>query len=336
PEEGSDVFQGLGARALFIAGTHRCANPNTPSGCSGTTNSCGGGSIAVRISDAPHFTGNFMYAGHGAALQMAPQPISLNLHGNSSEPVDVTLSDGTRVAGADTDLVQQLRGALLARSVNVGSCNWPPDGLTGQNLCGTTNAQGRLSNGSLEACTINAERASGLFLHIEHHQLILTPGGKNKLSGARRVGEPARASVPSGHDGTCTTLAARLPWLACQGCTNFPFPRGWYRYSRATCAHFAHVSLIFGGWYKTLCTNPHVVQADLIRSISFSPDLVSSQPSRALVIRRPAASAFSARTTRVWSGSPALVSQPSWRARSRDERRGLSSIERSTRSSSER
>jgi len=55
---------------------------------------------------------------------------------------------------------------------------------------------------------------------------------------------------------------------------------------------------------ERLCTSYVVVQvavqADLIRSISFSPDLVSSQPSRALVIRRPAASAFSARTTRVW------------------------------------
>ena len=35
PEEGSDIFQGLAARALFIAGTHRCANPDTQSGCSG-------------------------------------------------------------------------------------------------------------------------------------------------------------------------------------------------------------------------------------------------------------------------------------------------------------
>jgi hypothetical protein len=172
PEEGSDIFQGLAARALFIAGTHRCANPDTESGCSGTTTACGGGSIPVRISDAPHFTGNFMYAGHSAALQLDPQPISLNLHGNSSEPVDVTLSDGTRVAGADTDLVQQLRTALLARSVNVGSCNRPADGLTAQNLCGTTNAQGRLSNGSLEACRINATSASGLFLHIEQHRNI--------------------------------------------------------------------------------------------------------------------------------------------------------------------
>ena len=172
PEEGAEVFQGLAARGLFIAGTHRCANPDTPSGCSGMTTACGGGSIPVRISDAPHFTGNFMYAGHRAALQLDPAPISLNLHGNSSEPVDVTLSDGTRRAGVETALVHQLRNALLARSVTVGSCNWPPDGLTAHNLCGTTNAQGRLSNGSPEACTVNAASASGLFLHIEQHRNI--------------------------------------------------------------------------------------------------------------------------------------------------------------------
>jgi hypothetical protein len=173
PEEGSDIFQGLAARALFIAGTHRCANPDTESGCSGTTKACGGDSIPVRISDAPHFTGNFMYAGHSAALQLDPKPISLNLHGNSSEPVDVTLSDGTLFAGDRTDLVQQLRRALKARSVKkVKSCNWPRDRLTAKNLCGTTNAQGRLSNGSPEPCRMDATSASGLFLHIEQHQNI--------------------------------------------------------------------------------------------------------------------------------------------------------------------
>jgi hypothetical protein len=115
-----------------------------------------------------------MYAGHSAALQLDPRPISLNLHGNSSEPVAVTLSDGTLFAGRRTDLVQQLRRALSARigAEKVKSCNWPPDGLTAANLCGTTNAQGRLSNGSPEACRRNAASASGLFLHIEQHQNI--------------------------------------------------------------------------------------------------------------------------------------------------------------------
>jgi hypothetical protein len=69
--------------------------------------------------------------------------------------------------------VQQLRRALKARSVKkVNSCNWPRDRLTAKNLCGTTNAQGRLSNGSPEPCRMDATSASGLFLHIEQHQNI--------------------------------------------------------------------------------------------------------------------------------------------------------------------
>jgi hypothetical protein len=66
-------------------------------------------------------------------------------------------------------MVHRLRNALAARAVTVGSCNWPDDALTAQNLCGTTNVQGRLSNGSPESCSTSATTASGLFLHIEQH-----------------------------------------------------------------------------------------------------------------------------------------------------------------------
>src|SRR5262249_49652720 len=122
-------------------------------------------------SDAPHFTGNFMYAAHGATLQLSPPPVSLNLHGNASEPYAIELSDGTRRPASDT-LVNRLRCELRARSASVGSCNWPSDGLTPENFCGTDNAQGRLSNGSPEPCTKDGSSPSGLFLHIEQHQNI--------------------------------------------------------------------------------------------------------------------------------------------------------------------
>ena len=172
PEEGVAVFQALGARGLFIAGTHRCANPDTPSGCSGTTTACGGPSIPVRISDAPHFTGNFMYAAHAASLQLDPPSLAINLHGNASEPYAIEISDGTRTFADETPLVNQLRSALVARSADVGSCNWEKDHLTPANLCGTTNAQGRLSNGSSRPCTTSVSTPSGLFLHIEQHQYV--------------------------------------------------------------------------------------------------------------------------------------------------------------------
>lgn len=170
PEEAVAIFQALSARALFIAGTHRCANPGIESGCSGTTTSCLGPSIPVRISDAPHSTGNFMYAAHGATLQLAPASVSINLHGNAGEPYAIEISDGTRRFDGETPLVNRLRNALIARSADAGSCNAAEDHLTSSNFCGTTNAQGRLSNGSPEPCTVNASAPSGLFLHIEQHQ----------------------------------------------------------------------------------------------------------------------------------------------------------------------
>lgn len=173
PEEGVAVLQGIGARALFIAGTHRCANPGTPSGCSGTTTSCQTrDAIPVRISDAPHFTGNFMFSAHGATLRLTPPAVSLNLHGNNAEPYDIEISDGTRVASDETTLVNQLRNSLRARTPDAGSCNWSDDHLLAANLCGTMNAQGRLSNGSSRPCTLGSLRPSGLFLHIEQHRNI--------------------------------------------------------------------------------------------------------------------------------------------------------------------
>ena len=171
PEEGVAIIQALEARALFIAGTHRCANPDTPSGCQGTTTSCDTGSIPVRISDAPHFTRNFMYAAHGATLQLVPAALSLNIHGNTAEPYGIQISDGTRVHSDEAPLVNRLRFALRDRvGGDAGSCNWADDNLQPRNLCGTDNVQGRLSNGSLEPCTQGADGPSGLFLHIEQHR----------------------------------------------------------------------------------------------------------------------------------------------------------------------
>jgi len=171
PEEGVAILQGVEARALFIAGTHRCANPDTPSGCQGTTTSCDTGSIPVRISDAPHFTRNFMYAAHGATLQLVPAALSLNIHGNTAEPYGIQISDGTRVHSDETPLVNRLRFALRDRvGADAGSCNWADDNLQARNLCGTDNAQGRLSNDSLEPCTQAADGPSGLFVHIEQHR----------------------------------------------------------------------------------------------------------------------------------------------------------------------
>ncbi len=171
PEEGTAIFQNIGARALLIAGTHRCANLGTPSGCSGTTTACGS-SQPYRISDAPHFTGNFMHAAHEASLSLTDPPVTFNLHGNNSEVPDIELSDGTKNVAPDTATVNRLRNALEARLASVASCNWTPDDPPSLNKCGTANVQGRRSNDSSEPCTLDPPAASGRFLHIEQHRNI--------------------------------------------------------------------------------------------------------------------------------------------------------------------
>jgi hypothetical protein len=168
--ESQRIFQEIGARALFIGGTHRCANPAQASPCSGTTNACEGKTQPYRVSDAPHFVGNFINAAHAASVALASRPKSFSVHGNASSAVDVELSDGTRNDAPPTADVNRLREALAARSVSVGSCNAAADRNTfSLNLCGTDDTEGRHSNGSPDACGAAANAASGFFLHIEQH-----------------------------------------------------------------------------------------------------------------------------------------------------------------------
>ena len=167
--EGRKVFQGLGARGLFLAGTHRCAN-SAPSPCSGRTRACEKTPKPHRISDAAHFSRTFLQAAHQAALRLSPVPAALNLHGMSSDRVDVVLSDGTRTPATSEARVNILREGLVRKGVSVASCNWAGDSQ--QDLCGTTNVQGRLYNGSDDPCAKASPGASGRFLHLEQSRSI--------------------------------------------------------------------------------------------------------------------------------------------------------------------
>jgi len=168
-DEGAAIFQATSARALFIAGTHRCANRDS-SPCSGTTTVCNNGTSGkFKISDAGHYTENFFQEAHGASLRLKDKPIAISLHGNDVDSLpEVVLSNGTTNEAASNSRVNRLRQKLINLGTSAGSCNFPADGNL--SLCGTTNVQGRLSNGStLSPCKINAASASGLFLHIEQH-----------------------------------------------------------------------------------------------------------------------------------------------------------------------
>jgi hypothetical protein len=171
-EEAAAVMERVGARALFVPGTHRCANSDTPSGCDGRTNSCGGQNY--RISDAAHYVGNFFTAAHEATLRLAPQPLTISVHGSAGEPVDAEFSDGTVTPAPADAVVNRLRFAMEKRGARAGSCNWPADDPRRFRLCGGTNVQGRMTNGSTQPCTVGSKLASGLFVHVEQARAVRT------------------------------------------------------------------------------------------------------------------------------------------------------------------
>jgi hypothetical protein len=170
PEESTAIFQATNARAMFISGTHRCANAES-SPCSGTTTACGAVSEPFKVSDAGHYTENFFQEAHRATLGLTVKPATISFHGNENSSLpDIILSNGTVNKARSNSLVNRLRCELKNLGVNAGSCNFSADGNLF--LCGTTNVQGRLSNGSPNPCNVSPQTASGLFIHIEQHLKI--------------------------------------------------------------------------------------------------------------------------------------------------------------------
>jgi hypothetical protein len=173
PEQGARLFLGTRARALLVSDTHRCASA-TPSGCSGS-GPCG----ASVISDMSHSCQTYFQAAHRALDGLGA--ISVSLHGfarRTGEPHAI-VSDGTIRRAGDGALAVRLAAVLHRLIVEAGdpagavSCNagqW-------QQLCGTTNVQGRLSNGSARPCTEPATTASGRFIHLEQSSALRRGGG---------------------------------------------------------------------------------------------------------------------------------------------------------------
>jgi hypothetical protein len=190
PEESTAIFQAVKARAMFISGTHRCANAQS-SPCSGTTGACvPNGNQPFKVSDAGHFTRNFFQEAHRATLGLSVKPITISAHGNGDSSLpDIVLSNGTNKKESAKSLVNRLRSELKNRGVSAGSCNFSKDGNL--SLCGTTNVQGRLSNGSGNACSTASKTASGLFLHIEQHLNIRN--SPDKLIDALKIIIPAKS-----------------------------------------------------------------------------------------------------------------------------------------------
>ena len=167
-DEGAFLLQELEARALFIAGTHRCANAEESS-CSGTTDACGAEG-AHRVSDVAHAIDNYFHAAHIATSDDTANSIFISLHGyaqGNDEPT-VIVSNGTKVNVGAFAFINQLAAAfdsLFSGSDYANSCNL--NGNPDFDLCGTTNVQGRYTNGSDNECTAAPIGYNGRFIHME-------------------------------------------------------------------------------------------------------------------------------------------------------------------------
>ena len=166
PEQGATLLEQLRARALFIAGTHRCSNAEATSCTQATDAACD----YYRVSDAAHNTKGFFQHAHLATLRLNAPPLTVSLHGNASASLpEVSISDGTSRAASMNSPVSKMRDALRALNIGTVSCNSPGDNAS---LCGSTNVQGRASNGALDACLLNAPTSKSTFLHIEQKRGI--------------------------------------------------------------------------------------------------------------------------------------------------------------------
>jgi hypothetical protein len=107
--EGITFFRQLEAKALLVAGAHRCANAEFSS-CGGTTIACGQVE-AYRTSDVAHAVRTPFQVAHRTWAPCGSETIVVQLHGNGLETCpDLFLSNGTLNPG---DLTRDLQRNVL-------------------------------------------------------------------------------------------------------------------------------------------------------------------------------------------------------------------------------
>ncbi len=160
--EGVDVFRRTGSRYFMMSGVHRCAN-DQQSGCSGSTSVCSTSSQPYPISDMAHYDLTMFQGVHETIVSLNPLTYVINLHGHArSSCEDFFLTNGH--ASLSQPLLFMIRDSLIA-SGDV-SAAVAGDGSSCP-LIGSTNVQGRYSNGSQNPCTQAVSSVSGYFIHIE-------------------------------------------------------------------------------------------------------------------------------------------------------------------------
>ncbi len=131
--EGAVLFRSLSARALLVAGAHRCANA-APANCGGTTIACGQVG-PYRESDVAHATQTMFQAAHQALAACAGESLTIQLHGNSLATCpDLFISNGsTRPGEVSRALYREALRACSDRTVDLadgeqGECGFYGNG----------------------------------------------------------------------------------------------------------------------------------------------------------------------------------------------------------------
>lgn len=161
PSEGIDIFRRTGALLFEMNGAHRCANSAfTP--CDGTSDVCGTG--RYHVSDMGHTTQTAFQAMHEEYTKAHPGGYSFSMHGMSqTDCSDIFLSNGT--ATGSTQMLRDMKDSMN-ESGDIVVCV-AGDGTCGCTLSGTTNVQGRYTNGSPQPCYLPASGNNGRFIHAE-------------------------------------------------------------------------------------------------------------------------------------------------------------------------
>lgn len=173
PEEGVDAFRQLDARTFLMAGTHRFANIASSTCQPNDTSS---------NADVAHNIENMFEPAHEVIAAQIPGTVFVQLHGNQNPTcanVDVFVSNGTTTPGPPVmAIVTCLQGSPFSAEAAT------PDSTC--ILRGTTNVQGRFSNGSANLCNQNAQAASENFIHIEQSPSPRDPANRQVIIDALR------------------------------------------------------------------------------------------------------------------------------------------------------
>ncbi len=165
PSEGIDIFRRTGALLFMMNGAHRCANSAfTP--CDGSSTVCETG--RYHISDMGHVTQSGYQVMHEVFTAAHSEGYSFSIHGTTQSGCnDIFLSNGT----ADSKpILYDLRDNMNGSGNIVVSV--AGDGTSTCTLVGSTNVQGRFTNGSAHPCYLPASGNNGHFIHAEQQRRV--------------------------------------------------------------------------------------------------------------------------------------------------------------------